>query len=190
MSEAQLLERCTRGVEACREALHDLRTHVKAARSNREKCSGLLAAATTAVYNLDELLYSHDLDLAKEKQLQHLCSRVQNAIDQASERAAGSARSAGLCGCVIACEAQQRPLLATDGCGCAAAIVPQQAHPCQQEDIRTELALASQAEAKAKVYGQMNGVTKFAARIFSDTDGKFEELRQELIELGKQVRWG
>lgn len=66
----------------------------------------------------------------------------------------------------------------------------QQAHPCQQEDIRTELALALQAEAKAKVYGQMNGVTKFAARIFSDTDGKFEELRQELIELGKQVRWG
>lgn len=83
VSEAQLLERCTRGVEACREALHDLRTHVKAARSNREKCSGLLAAATTAVYNLDELLYSHDLDLAKEKQLQQLCSRVQSAIDQA-----------------------------------------------------------------------------------------------------------
>jgi hypothetical protein len=82
ISEAQLLGHCEQSVKRCRDALEELKRHVKAARSHREKCSSLLAAATTAVMNLEALLYSQDIDVYKEKQLQHMCTGVQTAIDQ------------------------------------------------------------------------------------------------------------
>ena len=93
VSEAQLLERCKEMVERCRLSLEELRAHVKAARSHREKCSKLLAAATTAVMNLEALLWSPDIDVAKEKRLQQLCTQVQ--VRRGGRRADRGGRRAG-----------------------------------------------------------------------------------------------
>lgn len=81
-SEGLLFKRCEIGVNACEQALQELRGHVKEAKSHREKCSNLLAAAVAAVMALQELLGSKDIDVNKEKQLQQLCTRAQSAIDQ------------------------------------------------------------------------------------------------------------
>ena len=81
-SEAQLLQRCTASVEQCRKDLADLRAACKAASAHREKCAELLGAATEAVVALEDMLYDPDIDMRRERMLQQLSSRVQNAMDQ------------------------------------------------------------------------------------------------------------
>jgi hypothetical protein len=93
-SEAQLLQRCTASVEQCRKDLADLRAACKAASAHREKCAELLCAATEAVVALEDMLYDPDIDMRRERMLQQLSSRVQNAMDQVG---AALARSAAVC---------------------------------------------------------------------------------------------
>lgn len=81
-SEAQLLARCTAAVEQCRADLADLRAVCKGAVAHREKCAELLGAATEAVVALEDLLYDPDIDLARERALQQLATKVQASMDQ------------------------------------------------------------------------------------------------------------
>ncbi|PSC73896.1 Serine threonine-kinase CTR1 isoform A [Micractinium conductrix] len=81
-SEAALLARCTAAVEQCRRDLEELRTAVKAATSHREKCVEVLGAAHEAVVALEDMLYDEQIDLRRERALQQLAGRVQNAMDQ------------------------------------------------------------------------------------------------------------
>lgn len=81
-SEAALMARCTQAVEQCRRDLSDLRAACKAANAHREKCAELLGAATEAVVALEDMLYDPDIDLRRERALQQLAGRVQNAMDQ------------------------------------------------------------------------------------------------------------
>lgn len=89
-SEAQLLARCTSAVEQCRADLGDLRAACKAAASHREKCAELLGAATEAVVALEDLLYDEGLDLRRERQLQQLAGKVQQALDQVGAAGRGA----------------------------------------------------------------------------------------------------
>ncbi len=81
-SEAALLQRCTAAVEQCRKDLADLRTVCKAANAHREKCAELLGSATEAVVALEDMLYDPDIDLQRERSLQQLSRRVQQALDK------------------------------------------------------------------------------------------------------------
>lgn len=79
------MTRCTQAVEQCRQDLAGLRTACKAANAHREKCAELLGAATEAVVALEDLLYDPAIDLRRERALQQLAGRVQNAMDQVGE---------------------------------------------------------------------------------------------------------
>ena len=65
------------GIPSAPSSLQDLRSCVKAAKSHREKCAGLLSAATAAVLAMEDVLYSPGLDVGGERVLQQLAARVQ-----------------------------------------------------------------------------------------------------------------
>ena len=120
LSDAQLMQRCKDAVERCRGDLADLRSACKAANSHREKCADLLAAATSAVVALEELLYSPSIDVRQERNLLALAHKVQIAMDQVGAglgagMLVGSGRTCGVL-----------PLLRTAACrqGAAAAVAP------------------------------------------------------------------
>ena len=108
------LQRCLSWVHDCKRAVTELRSDVKAAISNREKCCMVLSAAMAATLALEsvsslvlvcsadsparhahrltyaamplQLVYSGKVDSAKEQQLQRLCAKVTSTVDLASAR--------------------------------------------------------------------------------------------------------
>ncbi|DBA69568.1 TPA: hypothetical protein ACH3X2_012650 [Trebouxia sp. C0005] len=80
------LQRCLTWVQDCKRAVNELRSDVKAAISNREKCCMVLSAAMAACLALESLVYSGKVDSAKEQQLQRLCAKVTSTVDLAGAR--------------------------------------------------------------------------------------------------------
>ncbi|KAL0047223.1 hypothetical protein WJX82_010034 [Trebouxia sp. C0006] len=80
------LQRCLTWVQDCKRAVNELRSEVKAAKSNREKCCMVLSAAMAACLALESLVYSGKVDSAKEQQLQRLCAKVMSTVDLAGAR--------------------------------------------------------------------------------------------------------
>lgn len=108
------LQRCLSWVNDCKRAVSELRSDVKAAISNREKCCMVLSAAMAATLALEsvsglvhlssadrhachadrlthammplQLVYSGKVDSAKEQQLQRLCAKVTSTVDLAGAR--------------------------------------------------------------------------------------------------------
>lgn len=108
------LQRCLSWVNDCKRAVSELRSDVKAAISNREKCCMVLSAAMAATLALEsvsslvllcsakrcachtcrlmhsmlplQLVYSGQVDSAKEQQLQRLCAKVTSTVDLAGAR--------------------------------------------------------------------------------------------------------
>ncbi|DBB01174.1 hypothetical protein WJX77_003342 [Trebouxia sp. C0004] len=80
------LQRCLTWVQDCKRAVNELRSDVKAAISNREKCCMVLSAAMAACLALESLVYSGKVDSTKEQQLQRLCAKVTSTVDLAGAR--------------------------------------------------------------------------------------------------------
>ena len=108
------LQRCLSWVHDCKRAVSELRSEVKAAISNREKCCMVLSAAMAATLALEsvsrlvpvcsadshachahrltyavmplQLAYSGKVDSTKEQQLQRLCAKVTSTVDLAGAR--------------------------------------------------------------------------------------------------------
>lgn len=112
--QSDRLQRCLSWVHDCKRAVSDLRSDVKAAISNREKCCMVLSAAMAATLALEsvsnlvlmcsadcyarhahgltyaamplQLAYSGKVDSVKEQQLQRLCAKVTSTVDLAGAR--------------------------------------------------------------------------------------------------------
>ncbi|BDA45524.1 probable serine/threonine-protein kinase CTR1 at C-terminar half [Coccomyxa sp. Obi] len=75
-----MLDRCVKLITGVKKLVAEMRETVKNVVSHREKCAMLLSAAMAASVALDQALYTGNLGLANEKELQMLCTEVSSAL--------------------------------------------------------------------------------------------------------------